>query len=338
MDERIMAQPPGFIPDGFEPDVEPFNGPRLVSADEPDTYWAGALKGAKEGVLGGAKGFVEGLATSPKSLIEGIAHILTTNPLTTVGETVDALKRLPAAIRDAGVDPETWGRSVGNVTGQTMLTAAAPTGVSAAGRGLAAAGPAVKAATNTVARGVASAAQAVDPDLVGLLSPRAAHAMRVAARAGRVVDRATSSEPVAPSPMAPAEASLGPSVAPPLAVGPTAGPSVSAPVAPPADSLLSEGAVRERLALRNASRTGPPAGTAMSKLWAAMEQAGVRLPAQDMDTAARAIAQGQDAGEVVQAVMRLRNMSQPSAFAGLPSDAEVAARVAERNRTGVWPR
>ena len=76
----------------------------------------------------------------------------------------------------------------------------------------------------------------------------------------------------------------------------------------------------------------------MSKLWAAMEQAGVRLPAQDMDTAARAIAQGQDAGEVVQAVMRLRNMSQPSAFAGLPSDAEVAARVAERNRTGVWPR
>ena len=140
--------------------------------------------------------------------------------------------------------------------------------------------------------------------------------------APRLVTAPSESLRSAPSPMAPAETL--PSVAPPLAARPVAGPSVPAPA--PATPAVTP------------SKTGPPAGTAMSKLWAAMEQAGVRLPAQDMDTAARAIAQGQDAGEVVQALMRLRNMNQPSAFAGLPSDAEVAARVAERNRTGVWPR
>lgn len=99
---------------------------RPVSMNEPDTYWSGALKGATEGMAGGAKGFVEGLAHSPASFVNGIVSMLTTNPLTTASEAIAAIKRLPDAIRQAGVDPESWGQDVGDVTGQTMIGIAAP--------------------------------------------------------------------------------------------------------------------------------------------------------------------------------------------------------------------
>jgi len=99
---------------------------RPIAADEPDTYWHGALKGAKEGVAGGAKGFVEGMAQSPAHFVQGLVSLLTTNPLTTAGETIAAIKRLPESIRQAGGDPEAWGQGVGDVTGQTMIGLAAP--------------------------------------------------------------------------------------------------------------------------------------------------------------------------------------------------------------------
>lgn len=112
-----------------------------IAADEPDTYWSGALKGAKEGAIGGVTGFAKGLAHSPASFAQGLVSLLTTNPLTTAKETIAAIERLPEAMRQAGVDPESWGEGVGDVTGQTMIGAAAPAVVRGTVRGARAAGP-----------------------------------------------------------------------------------------------------------------------------------------------------------------------------------------------------
>jgi hypothetical protein len=102
-----------------------------IAADEPSTYAAGALKGAKEGIIGGAKGFAEGMLQSPASFAKGIVSMLTTNPVTTVKDAVAAIERLPDAIRSAGNDPEAWGQGVGDVTGQTMIGMAGPRAVAA---------------------------------------------------------------------------------------------------------------------------------------------------------------------------------------------------------------
>jgi hypothetical protein len=102
-----------------------------ISADEPSTYAAGALKGAKEGIIGGAKGFAEGMLQSPASFAKGIVSMLTTNPVTTVKDAIAAIERLPDAVRSAGVDPEAWGQGVGDVTGQTMIGMAGPRAVKA---------------------------------------------------------------------------------------------------------------------------------------------------------------------------------------------------------------
>lgn len=97
-----------------------------VSPDEPDTYAAGAWKGLKEGVAGGAKGFVEGLIDSPGALMRGVGTAFTQSPATTIKETAAAVGRIPAAVQAAGADPEGWGRDVGTVTGTTLLTEGVP--------------------------------------------------------------------------------------------------------------------------------------------------------------------------------------------------------------------
>jgi hypothetical protein len=131
---------------GFDPSkpftMAPSTG-SVVAADEPDTYWAGALKGAKEGIAGGAKGFAEGMLQSPASFAKGIVSLLTTNPATTVKEAVAAIERLPDAIRSAGADPEAWGRGVGDVTGQTMIGIAGPRIVKGTAQGVANVGQAI---------------------------------------------------------------------------------------------------------------------------------------------------------------------------------------------------
>ncbi len=127
------------FPAGFDPKkaaaIVSKAGPAAAPGEkEPDTWMGGAVKGLREGVAGGAKGFVQGMAESPVNLVSGIGTMLTQPVTKTVGDTFDAIGRIPAAVRGAGADPEGWGRDVGNLTGQTMLTAAAPKVLPAAAR------------------------------------------------------------------------------------------------------------------------------------------------------------------------------------------------------------
>ena len=72
-------------------------------------------------MAGGAKGFAEGVLSSPASFVAGLYHLATTRPDTSVRELLQAISSVPQAFREAGVDPEAWGRGVGDLTGQTMV-------------------------------------------------------------------------------------------------------------------------------------------------------------------------------------------------------------------------
>jgi hypothetical protein len=139
----------------FDPS-KPFTvapSPAMVGGETPNANESVAdaqTRGFKEGVVGGAKGFVDGMLQSPASFAKGIVSLLTTNPATTVKDAIAAIERLPDAIRAAGADPEGWGRSVGDLTGQTMIGAVAPRAVAAGARGAAAVGQGVADAAGAV--------------------------------------------------------------------------------------------------------------------------------------------------------------------------------------------
>ena len=310
---------------------KPFNGPRLVPGSERTRVDTNIIGVDHNQIVQGIADWASKLpprwqrpaamlATFPADALASLVEIFSAPESVAAGGIRPTSAALDAAAEPAGTALAATGRGVEKVSGvlqrpatyiggyqilhgdpKGAVTIAAPMIGKSAGAAMQRAGVKLAGAGGAKAATLSAAEEA---ELV-----KAGYTPSTIAR----IKASLTQEPqtITPSPMAPAEASL-------------AGPSVPAPA--PATPAVTP------------SRTGPPAGTAMSKLWAAMEQAGVRLPAKDMDTAARAIAQGQDAGEVVQTLMRLRNMNQPSAFAGLPSDAEVAARVAERNRTGAWPR
>lgn len=126
---------------GFDPskpfDVAPPSTVSVVSPTETDNPIEARGRGFKEGVQGGFKGFTEGMLHSPESFVKGIVSLLTTNPVTTVKDAVAAIERLPDAIRQAGNDPEAWGKGVGDITGQTMIGIAGPRLVKAGAQGVA---------------------------------------------------------------------------------------------------------------------------------------------------------------------------------------------------------
>lgn len=117
-----------------------------LPADEPDTYMGGFLKGAKEGMIGGATGFakglipgaiegVKGIATLPITLIKGVIDAgfggarLYNDPVGTLTEAYNTYKKKPGELSDtiksaldlARNDPEAFGKEVGNLTGQVEV-------------------------------------------------------------------------------------------------------------------------------------------------------------------------------------------------------------------------
>lgn len=66
-------------------------------------------------------------------------------------------------------------------------------------------------------------------------------------------------------------------------------------------------------------------------MWAATEQAGVKLNALDMQAGAKLVAKGANPTDVVQQFLKLRGLLKSPSFRGLPSTAEQEAAVAARN-------
>jgi hypothetical protein len=104
-----------------------------IDPDEPDTMIGGWLKGLTEGVAGGAKGYVKGLARSPIDLVQGVAGLVR-HPVESIKSLPGALASIPDAMQRSAVDPEGWGKSVGSLAGQQMLTAGLPKAVPPVGR------------------------------------------------------------------------------------------------------------------------------------------------------------------------------------------------------------
>ena len=257
-----MAQPPGFIPDGFEPDAQPFNGPRLVKTDAR----IGPPTGNEPVTLGD-------LLDDPKAALVRSGHLL----------------------KQDLTDPKILGTLV---AGWLLPKIAPAAGEVAAGAGR-----------------LGSALVKSAPDIAKVamphLSERVAAAQRVAQRVAGAV---TPSEPVAPSPMAPAEASLGPSATPGLAGKPAAGPSVPAPA--PATPAVTPSALPV---------------SPVSKIWQAMEQTGLRLSDREMGQAIKLVQAGEDPAVVVRAITTARGQAASSPAElfrqqfGTDSDADVAA-------------
>lgn len=267
-----------------------------VAAAEPGDYWAGARRGAVEGMTDGAKGFVTGLLESPKSALLGLLHVATTRPDTTIKELITSISDLPDAIRSAGVDPEQWGRQVGNLTGQTMISVATPAAV----RGTVRVGERV-AASPLAAR--------VLPKLVK--HGATAAGAYFGGAPGAIVGSAVGDELVnAMKPSAPAPAPTAPAAAPPVTA-----PASAAPVVP-----FNPGAALSQIRQTFAQLQVTPQAAEVSNAAAlvkrglAPEEAVRRVVANRPPDPAAALAQ------------RL----------GTPSDAAMQQALQSRNATGRW--
>ena len=75
----------------------------------------------------------------------------------------------------------------------------------------------------------------------------------------------------------------------------------------------------------------PLAGAPLAQMWAATEQAGVKLNALDMQAGAKLVAKGANPADVVQQFLKLRGLLKSPSFQALPSTAEQEAAVAARN-------
>jgi hypothetical protein len=344
-----------------------------VASSEPDTYWAGALKGAKEGMAGGAKGFAEGMLQSPASFAQGIASLLTTNPLTTVKDTVDAIKRLPDAVRAAGGDPETWGKGVGDVTGQTMIGLAAPRVLKATAQaagpvarsvGAAAAVPAGAAIGGYVggpfgaAGGAALGKMAQEairavPASAAETAATAAQELKTALSSGEAMPAAKFFEKLRQVPpnerpailaarsaamaQAPPEAPTAPPAAPPEApAAPQAPAPTPAPIASPAPTSPAV-AAPEAAAVASAPMSTPDAFKAALN---AFDTAKVAPQAAEVNNAAMLIKRGIAPDEALKTVLGNRPPAPANPAAelakrlGTPSEAEMNADMAARARRG----
>jgi hypothetical protein len=131
----------------FEVEVDaPDPTMKPVDSNEPDTYWGGFAKGAKEGMVGGAEGFAKGIVPGAyhgavnslmaiPALAKGLLGTavgtknLIADPEKTLREAAESMKGIPgkaseaidSAMKLAAQDPEAFGKAVGDVTGQTMV-------------------------------------------------------------------------------------------------------------------------------------------------------------------------------------------------------------------------
>lgn len=305
-----MAQPSPFTDAPLTPDQAKDAGyVDEALAKEPDTYWAGFRKGLSEGASGGWTGFVKGMKESPGSLVSGLKALATTNPVTTVEQTAAAVGRIPAAVARAGTNPEEWGRDVGNVTGQTMLTAAAPTVI----RG---APGAIRAAIPAAVRTTAAVGDVVDPAIIGAVSPRIGNVVRAAQRMRTALPGeapTTTLESAIDEAVAKGQLRRAPEGTPPVTRSggrPTGKPTIEPPAAAPS----------------------PPA-KAVSEVLTKVSAEKIKLNAAEVKAAGELVARGLSPGDAVAKVLHMREFMQKY---NLPSEAEVKAVVKERNVAGEW--
>lgn len=272
--------PDSFQPDSFVPDEKTARSqpPPLVRSRTGTLYQPPTESGVGD-MLQGA-----GEAINPMTYLN-LLQRAATDPMGTAGDVLLSPVRL---VGDLLNHPA---HAIGNVAGGIALGGA----VSGA-----------KAAAGSAVRGAAGVADTVGPDAVGVFSPRAGNALRVAQK---VRDRMAPQKPSAPEAPATPAASAPPSAAPET---PATAPSTPAPPAGPA--------------------AAPP-----SSLKAAAAAEKLKLSPKEFEAFRDLVQQGYDPDKVLKAIQGQRAASTLQQRLGTPTNAEVDATVADRNATGRWP-
>lgn len=186
--EVVIRDPAGtehVFPPGFDPQ-KAASIVRAAMEHEPDTYWGGFLKSAADTAKKTATGVVEGL--NPIAAVQGVVRSAM-HPVDTAAGVANAVMH-PVDTAQSLSDPETGGRAIGSL----LLGGAAGRVLPAAGRA------AVSVPVRTATAGALDTAAAVaDNPIVGVFSPRAAQAGKLA---GKLADA------VRPDPVAVAQAEV----------------------------------------------------------------------------------------------------------------------------------
>jgi hypothetical protein len=319
LEAKVLAKHPGTYDDlprtkakAAAKTTEAAAQPDQPKAKEPEDYWGGFRKGWEEGGLGGFKGYVKGIVGAPGEVYRGIGSIIEDPAKALIGAAQGAMD-LPGHIiqttREAGTNPEAFGEMLGSGIGQTAVNAAlgkAP-GVVARAPGalmhVPVVGPVVRGAK--ILRDIGQAMSETG---------------EAAAEVPKTVPKTT---PVQPGP----------------------GPGGQGWYKP------WEGAERERIvagrATLAAESAAAPAEAApapssgqppLTKVWVAMNKLNTRLKATELPRATALVKDGMDPAEAVRKIVAERGggsaAEELAKQLGTPSDAEVAADMGKRARSG----
>lgn len=202
--DKSVGQSKITPPSGFILDAPKKEEPGFLDKDIPlDSYGNATLSGVQS--LG------RGLRSAGQFVGKAVTH-----PIDTAGDVFRSAVNLPyeasevpAAIHDINQSPDPishFGKAAqdtaGDAFGQDVLALGTEGALRAAPPILRGAATAAKPVLKAVGKGARAVSESVDPDLVGLGSPRAAHGLRYLGKVGRVLDpEAPAATRVAPPPV-----------------------------------------------------------------------------------------------------------------------------------------
>lgn len=327
---------------------------------EPTTYAGGVVKSLAETASGVGRGVKKGLASlvSPSTYVEA-AKAAADVPLMVADPTGPAAERMKAraagvieqAKRVASGDPEAGGEALA----QIAMTVATPSVVGAAR----AIPPGVQRALTLVKSNAPQAARiariaATDPDAIGMFSPRAAHAMRMAEKARNVVGKAREVAAARDANLPAEFMAVGEETPAATSAAPTASDArhaelvnkfadepklqdtrytqaVESARAPRSINDAMKEAIAQHEAARKAS-AAPPAVKRAQAVQAVQQAAGkVKLTGDEVKAISQMIDAGQDADTAFQTVIALRESS-----LGRITPTAVRNAVKARNASGRW--
>ncbi|HEY1800094.1 MAG TPA: ParB N-terminal domain-containing protein [Terriglobales bacterium] len=214
------AAPPAFDPGASYQKVPPAQAAAqsgILDREIPLDSYAHATEQGLQNIGRGVKQAVQGAWDAGKPpqtkgeaaifAIGGPPALASYRMLHGVAQTAEQATEVPGAIHDINqsADPTgtylgVAGRTAGEGAGQA-LTALGTEGAARVAPEIPAAAEAIKDAARTAVNKTAGAVRTVDPDVVGIISPRAAHSLKVAQRAAKVAEKYTA--PVAETAAAP---------------------------------------------------------------------------------------------------------------------------------------
>lgn len=235
---------------------------------------------------------------------------------------VGAVKRIGAIVKADVSDPKVWAGLAAAYLGPKLFEAA---------------GPMISKAASATAKGAikstAALGDAVDPDIIGIISPRAGKAVQMAQKLNARIN-APAAETPAPVEAAPPKPTLvkGAANAVPRPMPAKSGNALNDAMGVPTENPgLKSGAFNAAMEDAVRAKTGQPLGQAITAL---TKQ---KFTASEISQGIKWLQQGVDADTIAARLVAMRSASGSGGpFAGLPSNSAVSSAVAARNASGRW--